>query len=185
MNDLNAIDKNVAFNTLFALARPDLNKLAKKHAPVERTTHLWQKSALKGYGDSLVVVWIPKKYEWTGDSAAEAHYVGSIEAHFVGTPQDCLSFTQKNHVLPMYACSVKSDMSGILDNTSETTHSKKLDPSWLLTNDLQLAISDEVIDSLPIWQFILDPQQERVIELKPPLLLESRSGTGKTNCLFR
>ena len=54
--------------------------------------------------------------------------------------------------------SLKKDMSKFLHwDESPMTHSKRLDPSWLITNDLQLAIADPIIDELPTGLFKLDP----------------------------
>lgn len=57
--------------------------------------------------------------------------------------------------------------------------------SRVVTSDLQGAIIDDTIENLPEGLFALDHQQQEVVNLQPPLILESRSGTGKTNVLFQ
>jgi hypothetical protein len=54
---------------------------------------------------------------------------------------------------------------------------------WKMTNNLQSSLAQ--IKSLPQGSFCLDDHQSSVIAAAPPLLIESRSGTGKTNVLFQ
>jgi hypothetical protein len=74
-------------------------------------------------------------------------------------------------------------MSSILSNDDEkvVVQSNKIDLSWPVTNDIQNAVIYDKIRDLPEGLFLLDPSQERAITLPPPLLLESRSGTGKVS----
>jgi Rad3-related DNA helicase len=57
--------------------------------------------------------------------------------------------------------------------------------SWSLDSHTQHAIlSDNIVD-LPLSMIQLDPPQERIARTPPPLLIESRSGTGKTLVLLQ
>jgi hypothetical protein len=80
-------------------------------------------------------------------------------------------------------------MRGIVENSEETTTNPiapcgQLFLAWQVTNGLQNAVKCRTIDSLPQGGFCLDPRQEEISRCVPPLLIESRSGTGKTNVLF-
>ena len=55
----------------------------------------------------------------------------------------------------------------------------------MVTSDLQGAVIDDTIEDLPEGLFALDENQQRVLNLQPPLILDSRSGSGKTNVLFQ
>ena len=57
--------------------------------------------------------------------------------------------------------------------------------SWTVTGDLQKAIVDDVITELPEGMFSLDNQQEVILRLRPPLLIESRSGTGYVSMVLK
>jgi hypothetical protein len=80
-------------------------------------------------------------------------------------------------------------MSGVVrsSETSEAAiHStNNIELSWEVTNNLQDAVVDDEIQELPVGLFLLDEYQESIITLSPPLLLESRSGMGKTEILFK
>jgi AAA domain len=176
-------DRNIAFNTLYAVATPQINMLQGR--PSDSESAQWQISALGGTGkDGIRVVWLPKRYSSTGDKL----YLGIVEAHFAGKHFECNNFIQKHRVVPAHsACAVKSDLSGIQGSPTTDVaqvHSTEIDlRSWTITGDIQGAIIDNNLEDLPIALLSLDDQQERVLALKPPLLLESRSGTGKTNVL--
>lgn len=180
LKNVNRLRKNVAFNTLIAIATPDLKQL--KEWPTEKGPPRWQLSTLSAYTDNLYIVWVAKIYEWDRGAQADEHYVGKVEAHFAGPYKKCLQFTQANHIVPKFTCKVKRDMSLIVANDDATfMESSRIDLSWSLTNDIQDAVIYNKITDLPEGLFLLDPSQERVITRTPPLLLESRSGTGKVS----
>ena len=180
LKQMRRTQRNVAFHTLLAVATPEIKKL--KAFPVESESARWQTSALRN--QEIHVTWLAKRYErLTETSTDHQSYVGIIEAHFCGTKHECLHFVQTHRVLPAYAASgIKSDLSVIKERRSVElvpAHSSDTDfLSWTVTSDLQDAIVDDTISDLPEGLFSLDDQQERVLLLKPPLLLESRSGTG-------
>jgi len=181
---MSRIDRNVAFNTVLAVSLPDSKRLS--HLPATSGPPRFHQSSLKNYSDAVQIVWIAKELEWTSDGPA---YDGIVEVHFVGTRDECLQFMQINHHVPKLACKVKCEVNkGVFEilpcGENDATQSAGLDKSWLITYELQQAVVEERIDVLPKELFVLDPDQERVLLCKPPLLLESRSGTGKTNCLF-
>ena len=179
------MDRNVAFNTLLAVSTPDLRQLT--NWPVETESPRWQISSLYRYHNFLRVVWIAKEFEDTGGSQAQNRYIGVVEAHFAGSPHDCLNFLQVNNLVPRNSCSVKRDMSAIASPCQAlvSTHSTEIYLSWMVSNDIQDAVVVDDIQELPVGLFLLDECQEKVIALTPPLLLESRSGMGKTEILFK
>jgi hypothetical protein len=183
LKEMRRRDRNVAFNTLLAVATPELKEL--KERPTEIGPPRWQMSALVNGGSDVLILWLAREYE----RSVGLQYVGAIEAHFAGTRSDCLTFTQKHHLLPEFARAVKRDLSAIVPrhtNDNITTRSTEVDfHRWLVTNEVQDAVINDAIEVLPEGLFALDEQQDRIISLKPPLLLESRSGTGKTNVLFQ
>jgi len=175
-------DRNVAFNTLLAIALPDFKRLSE----LPSTTGKWQRSSLKKYSSMIEVVWIAKEHEWI-DGGQD--YDGIVEASFVGTRAECLNFLQVNNHVPKMACRVKCDVKNgkmrvVPREGTDVMQSSELDLSWLVTNELQKAVVDMGVSELPDGLFELDPDQQRILLCTPPLLLESRSGTGKTNCLF-
>jgi hypothetical protein len=133
----------------------------------------------------IQIVWVAKEYEWKGGSNANLHYVGIVEAHFAGPRDECLRWIQLKPILPEGARNVERDMSAIVQIESNRAQTAAIDFSWLITNEIQEAVVNDYIKELPRFLFVLDPDQERIITQKPPLLLESRSGTGKTNVLFQ
>jgi len=184
LKPLKRMDRNVAFNTLLAVSTPRLTDLISW--PVEKGPPRWQSSSLRQYEERLQVVWIAKEFEQEGVSQADTRYDGVVEAHFAGRRRECLNFMQVHHLVPRSACRVKRDMSGIVRCEDQVaTHSTEIDLSWQVTNDIQEAVVDENIEELPVGLFLLDEYQESIITLKPPLLLESRSGMGKTEILFK
>lgn len=94
---------------------------------------------------------------------------------------------QRNFLVPRDACRVKRDMSGIIrSGESDTTlRSMEIELAWAVDNVAQDAITDERVQELPSGLFLLDEYQERIAQTPPPLLLESRSGMGKTEILFK
>lgn len=182
--NMKRMDKNVAFNTLLAVSTPRLADLT--NAPTEQGPPRWQSSSLRKYDERLQIVWIAKELEDHGVSLTDAPHKGVIEAHFAGKRHECLTFIQKNHLVPRNACRVKRDMSAIIPSENQiATHSTDVELSWDVTNDLQNAVVDDQIEELPLGLFKLDEYQERILALPIPLLIESRSGMGKTEILFK
>lgn len=176
LKSMNVRDKNISFNTLLALCTPSLREI--DTPPVCRPRPCWQITALKGHRDSLSIVWV-----------ATRGHLPTIQAHFVGTRRQCLRFIQTQRNLPQCACIVQRDLNGIMENSDETPRTSVAPTgqaflAWQVTNGIQNAVSCRAIDSLPQGGFCLDPQQEDISRSVPPLLIESRSGTGKTNVLF-
>ena len=165
--------KNIYLNTLHALALPSCKKL---YALPTENTSSWQVSSLKQNSQQHRVVWIAKEGM-------------TIEAHFAGTYKQCLNFVQKYPNPPAGACKVKRDLSQVIvtvplhENCVYTSLCSEL--SWKLNNSIQRNISQVKMDLLPQGCFYLDPQQRKIATSIPPLIIESRSGTGKTNVLFQ
>ena len=184
LQEMEKIDRNIAFNTLLAIVEPNFEKLIS--APHSEKPK-WLFSSLKMYREMMVVVWVPKTY--TPASTGDQYYDGVAEAHFAGPRHACLEFVQKYAHLPKGTRGVQSNlaegsMEVIQTDIADAPRASELDLSWLLTNELQDAIHDETISELPEGLFKLDPEQQRIVQRNPPLLIESRSGTGKTNVLF-
>ncbi|KAL7547115.1 hypothetical protein ACHAWF_010426 [Thalassiosira exigua] len=174
LKDMSAHDRNVCFNTLLAVAKPDIKVLVPR--PPERDNPSWYITSLTGYNHRIHIVWISKTRESTL----------IVEAHFAGTRDACNHFIQKHVNPPRDACIVKRDLSGVLlGHNDSSVDIKDLVTAWPLTNPLQNAIMSASIESLPQGNLVLDPHQEEIAISKPPLLIESRSGTGKTNVLFQ
>jgi hypothetical protein len=165
------LEKNVYFHTLFALATPDTTALNN----FVRESDGWHIASLKGY-TKMNVVWAAKKHD----------RLGIVEAHFAGNKHECLNFIQRHHMPPDASSIVKSDMSGFINSCiSENTESGNMFVSWPLNNNLQNAIVAGEIEDLPQSMMQLDPPQERIACSPPPLMIESRSGTGKTLVLLQ
>lgn len=158
-------DQNVCFNTVLALAKPDIDLLIPR--PPERDRVAWYVSSLKGYTHRLSIVWIPK---CRGNDLL-------IEAHFAGTKHSCNTFIQK-HKLPTGACLVLPNLSGVreIDCIRENPGTSDLIISWPLTNPLQNAIRSHSMEDLPQGSIVLDHYQHEIAISAPPLLVESRSG---------
>jgi AAA domain len=178
LRNLSEKDRNVSFNTLRAVALPDILALGSRIP--ERKTWAWYMSWLKGYSDTIRIIWIPKM----------GH---KIEAHFVGGRASCYHFIQTNFT-PDDACIVDSYLSDLLTlQNSKTIESRILDEnneeivraisSWAVTNVTQDAICNG--KALPEASVELDEEQDMIARLKPPLIIESRSGTGKTLVLLQ
>jgi hypothetical protein len=186
LKNLTRGERNVAFNVLLALSIPQVNLLRRK-PDGERAR--WQLSSLQKGGD-VHITWLAREFIDDGDGGAGQQYVGIIEAHYAGNRDECLTFTQRHHLLPHYARGVTEDLTGIKvpPPDTEPTELQFTDADlrrWQVTNEVQAAVIDELVSVLPEGLFCLDKQQERILYCKPPLLLESRSGTGKTNVLFQ
>jgi hypothetical protein len=174
----------MAFNTLLAIATPNLKVL--QAPPTADYIARWQLSALAKSEKQLQVVWIARDYEKARES--QIPYVGTVEAHSAGKRHECFNFIQTHPNVPRAARAVTRDMLALVKQmnvSGVTVETKALDVSWLVTNDIQDAFLEGGIDELPEGSFLLEAEQERVIIERPPLLLESRSGTGKTNVLFQ
>lgn len=186
LHGMTKIDRNVAFNTLQTVAKPDLKQLSR--FPNQSQSPRWFLSSLKGHSSGVQIVWVAKENK----SMIGQDYAGIVEGHFAGSREECLHFTQINVQVPKFACRVKCDVQrGSLyivppgeEEIIAAPQSTELALSWLVTNELQAAVLDTDLPELPEGLFLLDPDQEAIIAQAPPLLLESRSGTGKTNCLF-
>ena len=172
MKDMTEHDKNICFNTVLAIATPSVRLLVPR--PSERKTPSWYISSLVGYSHHLCVVWIAKH--------DGSH--GTIQAHFAGTKDQCNRFIQQHVHVPVGACIVKPDLSCIKEGSNDSTERSKINnliTAWPMTNPLQNAIMSSSISSLPQGNLVLDPHQREISIAQPPLLIESRSGTGKTN----
>lgn len=121
------------------------------------------------------VIWVARNHDG----------VGIVEAHFGGTRDQCLRFRQINHMPPDGCCAPRSDMSGVVISEMPPPENGRMFVSWSLDSHTQHAIlSDNIVD-LPLSMIQLDPPQERIARSPPPLLIESRSGTGKTLVLLQ
>ena len=171
---MTAHDKNICFNTVLAVSNPDIKQLIPR--PSERARPSWYVSSLKGYSHRLCVVWIAKL---RGSDLL-------IEAHFAGTKDKCNSFIQQHVNLPVGACIVLPDLSGVqkISGGNQKQIPGNLFTSWPLTNSLQNAIMSCSIDSLPQGSLALDPHQEEIALSLPPLLIESRSGYVQQKTAF-
>ena len=174
------LEKNICMNTLRAIVLPKLEKLdSRLHA---RDTASWYESFLKGFRDSMRIVWIAK----------EGFEKPIVEAHFAGSRDACLHFRQVHLLPPACARTARKDMSG-LENLSEKEKNGSKPrslytaeypiTSWPVKNTFQKALY--VNQNLPDACVQLDPCQEIVACSRYPLLLESRSGTGKTLVLLQ
>jgi len=169
-------NRNICLNTLFAIALPDLKSL--KGGRVT-DTRFWKINCLTSIGsDGPHVVWIMKR-----DSSEEP----IVEAHFAGRRNECLQFTQKNHQVHRGSVAPKFDMSGFHSVIEEAPEKLvgALTPCWTLDNNIQTAILSGKVSEMPISLLELDPPQKAVACSEPPLLIESRSGTGKTLVLLQ
>ncbi|CAB9513161.1 polymerase alpha-associated DNA helicase A [Seminavis robusta] len=169
--------KNICFNTLVAIATPDLKSLKGGRVPPMQG---WKLSCLSGGGsEELYVVWIVRANKSGEDPTVEAHYAGE--------KKDCLRFAQKNHKPPSGSLPPKDDMSGVVKDSVEPTPEENgtMFTSWKLDNGLQRAILSGKLPELPSGMLELDPPQAAVAMSDPPLLIESRSGTGKTLVLLQ
>jgi tetratricopeptide (TPR) repeat protein len=174
-------DKNVCMNTLLAIAKPDCdalrNRIPRRDAPT------WYTSCLKASYDSVRVVWTAK--------AGVDQPV--IEAHFAGSAAECSRFVQIYHCIPENTCIVKVDLSGldlrqgrqgaIDDDVSTAMQPSTPFAAWAMTNAVQHAVCCG--EALPRGGVQLDDHQEKIARSCPPLIVESRSGTGKTLVLLQ
>jgi hypothetical protein len=163
-------NKNVALNTLFALALPDLKGLANRVVEKEG----WHTSWLKGHQGTRVV-WVARNHE----------LVGIVEAHYAGTKEECLQFRQIHHIAPDGCCTPRADMCGVVTKDLPPPENGRMFVTWPLDSHLQKAILSDKLQDLPLSMIQLDPPQERIARSPPPLLIESRSGTGKTLVLLQ
>lgn len=190
------VQKNTALHTLLAVCVPRLKDLDRR--PMEERS--WQISTLKNTNANsssrdLSIVWVPLEYKTTmvddlttaaAAAAGRISYMGIIQANYAGTYDQCLRYTQTHPVLPPSTRAIKSDLKGLIALTTQDdspAEAPTLDLSWLVDNDLQEALLDEDVEELPQGTFVLDADQERIVTCPPPLLLESRSGTGTKSLL--
>lgn len=172
---MNASHKNICLNTLFALATPDLKAIRGGKVTAKPG---WHMNSLTGT-DDLYVVWIPTK-----DTAEEKP---TLEAHFAGTRTKCLNFLQTFHRFQSGSLTPKSNMTGYLKTETDEPISANgnLTPRWKLDDGMVQAILSDSMPEMPLSFLELDPSQKLVARAEPPLLIESRSGTGKTLVLLQ
>ena len=171
---MSSVSRNICQNTLFALAKGDEKSLL---SPIpKRSLPSWYISCLHDYLD-LRIVWITKLIDCKP----------SIEAHFAGTYKDCLRFTQMNAgMIPPDTCIMEPKLVGVSQCAEQLSHpSSKAEftVSWPVTNVTQRIMFSG--GDVPIGSVQLDTFQERVACASPPLIIESRSGTGKTLVLMQ
>ncbi|KAL7557642.1 hypothetical protein ACA910_001246 [Epithemia clementina (nom. ined.)] len=171
-------ERNICQHTLFALAKGDEQAL---DTPIpKRSCPSWYISCLRGYQERRIV--------WT---AKVIDGKPSIEAHFAGTYGECLRFTQlKADKVPEDACVMKQGLVRVeqhlghdVHGTNRETNHSDLVVSWPVTNSTQKLLLSG--GELPIGSVQLDSFQEEVAGSRPPLIIESRSGTGKTLVLLQ
>jgi hypothetical protein len=168
-------DKNIFLNTLHAIAMPDCEALMSRIPKRDRAW--WYISNLRGFPQHKIV-WIAKM---RGDQP-------SVEAYFAGNHAECMKFTQVHHTVPEDACIAAQDLSGVTMDygapaRDEDGARRELWAAWPMTNSTQRLIY--VDQELPSGGVQLDPCQELVAISTPPLIIESRSGTGKTLVLLQ
>ena len=109
----------------------------------------------------MTVVWLAKH---APRIIQEGHsYVGTIEGHYAGKKHECITFVQKNSVVPSHsACPVKRDLSGVIGLPPMTDvvapiHCAEVDiQRWTVTSDLQNAADNDSIVQLPEGLFTLE-----------------------------
>lgn len=199
LRDLSKLDTNIALNTLLAVCMPDEKSLA---LPVNTKAPCWQQSALKGCEERVQIMWVAK--EGANDKP-------KIEAHFAGSKDACNKYRQTHPLLPKGTVQVKKGLAGVsrdaLVGVDASEQSQNIDIAWTLKENLGNAIVDGELSDLPDVSdlltyyyydtrqklisllsqgyFDLDPDQTDICAKAPPLLIESGSGTGKTNVLFK
>lgn len=186
VKEMRSKEKFIAFNTLIKVALPSEKDLAS----LPRPGFGWQITALKNC-DDLQIVWCAKDGGAKmpgGDMKKKMRPI--IQAHFAGSYKDCLRFTQTHPILPKGAARVKRDLSGVESVENAQGQSQKVEYSWTLTRVIGDAILDRnssLGEGTPLVEgtFDLDPLQKEALQTPLPLMLESGSGTGKTNVLFQ
>lgn len=159
--------RNVCFQTLHALALANIDVIF--GLPKSREVPAWHISGLKGYTKGSQIVWIAKSH--------------SVEGHYAGSYCDCLRFIQNHATLPSGACIINQSLTEISHPQESRNLNDVPNLVWQMTNSIQSCFAE--IKSLPEWMFCLDNDQCCILEAVPPLIIESRSGTGKTNVLFQ
>lgn len=174
---MTTMNQNVCFNTLRAIALPDVEALGSR-VP-KRAIQSWYTSWLSKYEETIRIVWIAKQGK-------------KIEAHFAGSRDACYKFVQTHPVAPNDAEIIKEDLSNLVyigktSNPQEVIDSADatIEPFafWAVTNATQDTVIRDYI--LPSASLELDEEQNEVAKLTPPLIIESRSGTGKTLVLLQ
>jgi hypothetical protein len=169
-------DRNIFLNTLMTVASPKEGDLCETIH--ERHKPSWYMSSLRGYSNN-VIVWLAKE----GYASRP-----TIEAHFAGSKAACLTFQQINYRVPDEARIVKRGLTGLSHYVPREGGMTKLPNEqpqclWVMTNTTQAALTHR---ELPRGSIQLDPEQETLVRLsKPPMIIESRSGTGKTLVLLQ
>lgn len=176
-NSINALskrDKYICMNTLLALAQGNLKALSGGKIP-EKTSASWYMNFLLGHEDKQIV-WYAKMMERQ-----------VIEAVFAGSRAECLKFMNQTSV-PPESCIVSTDLACLLPSEldgqkDEAIEESALILSWPVSNTTQACLLDG--STLPRGSVQLDNFQEDVCRREPPLVIESRSGTGKTLVLLQ
>ena len=181
-------NKYLALNTVVLISIPDLNTLAPQKQGSEMPC--WQFSRVN-HQDAVCIVWAPKEGDILSDREDDRRPI--VEAHFVGTRKKCLQFIQNHPNVPRGTRRVKKNLDGIepilegADQLDMVFEARDLVAAWNMTPDICNAVLDDRVVplELPAFSFELDPHQIKILRTEPPLLLESRSGTGKTIVLFQ
>jgi Superfamily I DNA and RNA helicases and helicase subunits len=162
-------DYAVVWNVIYTLALPEVSCLVPRPNPKS----FWQVTSFSKHPQCSIV--------WVGKTGM------SFEVHFAGSREECLRFIQlRAENVPVGSCKVSSDMLSLINDTvNEKNDNTTFTPSWETTNVIQKAIFEHKIEHLPLGTLKLDPDQQLIASQQPPLILESRSGTGKTNVLFQ
>ena len=164
----NSHDKNVCFNTLLALSKPNLELIIPR--PSRRERPFWYMSSLRGYNHKICVVWIAKCR--VSDLL--------IEAHFAGTRHNCNNFIQRHVKLPPGACIVSPDLSGVqkMDCNENEHEISNIFLAWPLTNPLQNAIMSWI--AFPMVIFVWIPISKKLVSRHHPYSLNL--DLGKCKC---
>lgn len=170
-------DKNICMNALLALCQANIEALdGGTILQTRRGRPMWYTSYLRSHGDKRLV-WYAKMLR-----------TQAIEAVFAGSRRDCQNFIAKTP-LPPDALAVQSDLKGPMaseddhGSIAEEIEDAELVSSWRVTNATQARLIDG--NTLPRSNVQLDQCQEEVCSRQPPLIIESRSGTGKTLVLIQ
>ena len=168
-------EKNYCLNTLHALATPNLSCL--NGGKVSETPGWKMNSFNDATGQNWCVVWIAKT----------SNGKSTVEAHFAGRRESALHFQQLHcHHIPQGSRAPKRDMCGLLGNEENILQGNtSFVPSWRLDNTMQDLILSDAGQEMPFCILELDPAQKRVAHSGAPLMIESRSGTGKTLVLLQ
>ena len=167
---------NICLHVLHAVATAQTNRLGS--VLPERKHGSWHTSWLKNHA-AVRVVWI----------ARSGAGLPIVEAHFAGNRDECLRFQQlrsSTRSIPSNASVARPDLLGLHETTandSDDTTPRIGDSCWPL-NELSQGAMEAGLEP-PLSAIQLDACQEEVTQKDTPLLIESRSGTGKTLVLLQ